>query len=207
MKKGNKMSSYDNVIVTDVDGVLLNWGYAFDVWMNEQGYKKVTDEWKHYCVFKQYGIPEAEGKRMVNLFNQSAVVGFLPPLRDAIHYVRKLHEEHGYVFHVCTSLHKDKNAQKLRIMNLEKLFGETVFEKYIILGCGDDKDEALAPYKGTDFYWIEDKVENAIVGKEVAGLNSIVMEHGFNMNDPELEEHGIPLAKNWKDIYETIVGI
>ena len=78
---------------------------------------------------------------MVNLFNQSAVVGFLPPLRDAIHYVRKLHEEHGYVFHVCTSLHKDKNAQKLRIMNLEKLFGETVFEKYIILGCGDDKDE------------------------------------------------------------------
>ena len=50
------MSSYDNVIVTDVDGVLLNWGYAFDVWMNEQGYKKVTDEWKHYCVFKQYGI-------------------------------------------------------------------------------------------------------------------------------------------------------
>ena len=52
------MSSYDNVIVTDVDGVLLNWGYAFDVWMNEQGYKKVTDEWKHYCVFKQYGIPE-----------------------------------------------------------------------------------------------------------------------------------------------------
>ena len=33
------------------------------------------------------------------------------------------------------------------------------------------------------------------------------MEHGFNMNDPELKEHGIPLAKNWKEIYETIVGI
>ena len=68
------------------------------------------------------------------------------------------------------------------------------------------KTKHSAPYKGTEFYWIEDKVENAIVGKEVAGLNSIVMEHGFNMNDPELEEHGIPLAKNWKDIYETIVA-
>ena len=54
-------------------------------------------------------------------------------------------------------------------MNLEKLFGETVFEKYIILGCGDDKDEALAPYKGTEFYWIEDKVENAALSVKKCG--------------------------------------
>ena len=29
---------YHKVILTDADGVLLNWGYAFDVWMMERGY-------------------------------------------------------------------------------------------------------------------------------------------------------------------------
>ena len=129
------------------------------------------------------------------------MVGFIPPLRDAIHYVKKLHEEHGYVFHTCTSLHHNPEAQKLRIMNLEKLFGETVFAKHTILGCGDDKDEALEQYRNSGYVWVEDKVENAIVGAEL-GLESLVMEHGFNMND----EGPFTLVKDWKDIYETLIG-
>ena len=191
----------EKVIVTDVDGVLLNWGYAFDVWMTQEGYTKREDEWQYYCVSKQYGLPLAEAKKQINYFNQSAMVGFIPPLRDAIHYVKKLHEEHGYVFHTCTSLHHNPEAQKLRIMNLEKLFGETVFAKHTILGCGDDKDEALEQYRNSGYVWIEDKVENAIVGAEL-GLESLVMEHGFNMND----EGPFTLVKDWKDIYETLIG-
>ena len=128
------------------------------------------------------------------------MVGFIPPLRDAVHYVKKLHELHGYVFHAITSLHKNENAQKLRIMNLQKLFGETVFEKFIILGCGDDKDEALAPYKDTGLPWIEDKEENALLGKDL-GLDAMMMEHGFNMDSAD-----VPLMKNWKEIYQYLEG-
>ena len=86
-------------------------------------------------------------------------------------------------------------------MNLEKLFGETVFAKHTILGCGDDKDEALEQYRNSGYVWVEDKVENAIVGAEL-GLESLVMEHGFNMND----EGPFTLVKDWKDIYETLIG-
>lgn len=200
MEKELTKMDMDKVILTDVDGVLLNWGYAFDVWMGEQGYEKIKGEWKHYCVFEQYGIPEKLGKDLINQFNQSAMVGFIPPLRDAVHYVKKLHELHGYVFHAITSLHKNENAQKLRIMNLQKLFGETVFEKFIILGCGDDKDEALAPYKDTGLPWIEDKEENALLGKEL-GLDAMMMEHGFNMDSVD-----VPLVKNWKEIYQYLEG-
>ena len=92
------------------------------------------------------------------------------------------------------------NAQKLRILNLQKLFGETLFEKFIILGCGDDKDEALEPYRDTECLWVEDKTENAELGVEL-GLESVLMEHGFNMNHPT-----IPCMKNWKEIYEKLVG-
>jgi hypothetical protein len=115
--------------------------------------------------------------------------------------VRKLHEEHGYVFHCITSLSEDPHAYKLRMMNLEKLFGEGVFEKLICLDCGADKDETLAKYKDTGAYWIEDKPENAEVGAKM-GLESLMIKHGHNMSNEEF-----PNFPTWKELYEHIVGI
>jgi len=192
------LSQYHKVILTDADGVLLNWGYAFDVWMTEKGY--TAENKLEYNVGTIYGITKEESRKLVREFNESAHMGFVPPLRDAIQYVRKLHEEHGYVFHLITSMSKDENAQKLRTMNIKKLFGETAFTKFIYLDTGADKDEVLAKYEGTDYTWVEDKVENAIAGAKV-GLDSIVMEHGYNMHD-----ENFPLMKGWKDVYEYLVG-
>jgi len=115
-------------------------------------------------------------------------------------YVKRLHEEHGYVFHCITSLSEDDNAGKLRKMNLRKLFGKTAFEKFIILGTGDDKDEALGEYEGTECWWIEDKPENALAGLNV-GLKPLLMEHGHNMS---FKHDNIKKVKNWKEVYETI---
>ena len=185
----------------DCDGVLCNWEYAFDCWMNSHGYHKLTGGNLKYSIGKRYGIDDATGKYMIKMFNESASIGFLPPLRDAIHYVKKLHEEHGYVFHCITSLSLDKNAQKLRRMNLEKLFGETVFEEIVCLDTGADKDEALLPYRDTGLFWIEDKITNAELGHKF-GLQSLLVEHGHNM-----EYDGVvPLVKNWRGIYEIITG-
>ena len=189
----------ERVILTDIDGVVLNWAYAFDVFMTEHGHTQ-RDGAPVYDVSTAYGITKAQGKHMVRMFNESAAMGFLPPLRDAMHYMKKLHEEHGYVFHAITSQSSNPNAQKLRIMNLQKLFGETLFAKFTILGCGDDKDEALEPYRDSGLLWVEDKVENAELGVKL-GLDSILMEHGFNMN-----HETIPCMKNWKEIYERLVG-
>jgi len=192
------LSQYHKVILTDADGVLLNWGYAFDVWMTEKGY--TAENKLEYNVGTIYGITKEESRKLVREFNESAHMGFVPPLRDAIQYVRKLHEEHGYVFHLITSMSKDENAQKLRTMNIKKLFGETAFVKFIYLDTGADKDEVLSKYKGTGYTWVEDKVENAVAGDKF-GLDSIVMEHGYNMNNEEF-----PLMKGWKDVYEYLVG-
>jgi hypothetical protein len=197
-KEEEVLSQYHKVILTDADGVLLNWGYAFDVWMTEKGYTAKSK--LEYNVGTIYDITTAESRKLVREFNESAHMGFVPPLRDAMQYVRKLHEEHGYVFHLITSMSKDENAQKLRTMNIKKLFGETAFVKFIYLDTGADKDEVLAQYKGTGYTWVEDKVENAIAGDK-QGLDSIVMEHGYNMDNQDY-----PLMKNWKDVYEYLVG-
>jgi hypothetical protein len=190
------------IILTDADGVLLDWEYAFDVYLQQHGFNKVEGGQFKYDIGKRYGIDRDQGKKLIKIFNESAHMGFLPPLRDAMYYVKRLHEEHGYVFHCITSLSKDENAQELRKMNLCKLFGKTAFEKFIFLDTGADKDEVLEQYRDSGLWWIEDKITNAEVGYEV-GLKSLLVEHGHNM---DFEHPSIPLVKNWKEIYERVVG-
>ena len=187
----------NNVILTDADGVLLNWEYAFDCWMEEKGYTPLTRD--IYDVNSRYGLDKEEKDLLVRSFNESAAIGFLPPLRDAIHYVRKLHEEHVYIFRVITSLSLNKHAGRLRQKNLFKLFG-TAIDDVLCLDTGADKDEALAPYKDSGMIWIEDKPENADLGAEL-GLTSYLIEHKHNMNH---DNDDVTIVKNWKELYELI---
>lgn len=193
----------NKIILVDADGVLLNWEYAFCCWMEQHGYEQIENGNWEYDIAKRFSITKEEAKGKVKIFNESAAIAFLPALRDAMFYVKRLHEEHGYEFHCITSLSLDPSAYKLRKMNLEKLFGPTAFTRLVCLDTGAHKDEALAEYKDTGLYWVEDKMENAVTGQRF-GLKPILMEHGFNMND-EVPE-GMYKALNWKDIYEHIIG-
>lgn len=186
----------NKLILTDCDGVLLNWEFSFNRWMEENGYPLLIEG--EYKVSKSFGITREEGKVLIKQFNESAAIGFLPPLRDAIHYVKKLHEEKGYIFRVITSLSLNPYAQRLREYNLKTLFGSAI-DQVICLDTGADKDTALAPYKGSGLFWVEDKPENAELGVKL-GLNSILMGHAHNIDNTN-----IPIAKNWKDIYERLL--
>ena len=112
----------EKIILTDCDGVLLDWCVAFNQWMTFKGY--VLKNSMEYDVVNKYQITEPEKRKLTSEFNSSAWMGYLTPYKDAVKYVKKLHEEHGYVFHVITSLSNDKFAQKLRISNLENIFGK-----------------------------------------------------------------------------------
>ena len=194
----------NKIILTDCDGVLLNWEWAFCIWMEQHGYTQIPNGNQEYNISKRFQIQEKEGKALVNRFNESAAIGFLPALRDSIYYVKRLHEEHGYEFHCITSLSLDPSAKKLRQMNLEKMFGPTAFTVLECLDTGADKDEFLDErYADTGYYWIEDKMQNAIAGLNV-GLNPILIEHGWNMNDSV--PVGMKKVVKWKEIYEHIVG-
>jgi FMN phosphatase YigB (HAD superfamily) len=189
----------NKVILVDCDGVLLDWEYSFDQWMKRHGYEIAVDG--PYQMKEKYGMPEKDIKRLIRMFNESATIRKLPPLRDAIKYVKKLHEEHGYIFHCVTSLSNDQYAQHLRTKNLIEMFGPSVFEKYTYLDTGADKDEALSEYKDTQCYWVEDKIKNAEVGYDL-GLKSILVEHTHNK---DYSNSNIPVLKNWKEIYNSIV--
>ena len=197
-----KYKNLDKLILVDADGVLLDWEYAFNIWMQEHGFEEVPGSKFSYEMDERYGIPKEQVRKLIRLFNESAAIGFLPALRDAMYYVKRLHEEHGYRFHCITSLSTDPNAVKLREQNLSKLFGKTAFERVVCLPTGADKNEALEEYRDTGCYWIEDKPVNAEAGL-AAGLRPLVIEHGHNLH--YYHEH-ITLVKNWRDVYQIITG-
>ena len=187
----------DKRIILDCDGVLLDWAYAFDVWMVEHGYSKISNTDQYYEQTRRYGVSQVEAVSQIKRFNESGCVGFIPAFRDSVEYVTKL-SELGWKFEVISCLDKDKYAQKLRQKNLLHLFGD-VFD---FIDCALDftvgKEQYLLDrYKGKNYYWIEDSVDHAESGKRV-GLNSIVMDHPYN------KEWDGPRVKNWKDIYQII---
>ena len=195
----SKFKNLDKLILTDCDGVCLDWEYAFNIWMQEHGFTEVEDSKLSYDMSIRYDIPREHVKKLIKIFNESAAIGFLPAQRDSVYYIKRLHEEHGFRFHAITSLSLDPNAQKLREMNIHKLFGPTAFERIVCLDTGADKDEALEEYEGTGCFWVEDKVSNSDLGHRM-GLKSLLLEHGHNMN----HECPYPIVKNWKEIYHIV---
>jgi hypothetical protein len=59
------------------------------------------------------------------------------------------------------------------------------------------------PYKDSELWWCEDKITNCQVGKSL-GLRPLLIEHGHNL---DFKEDGIRVVKNWKEIYEIIIGV
>lgn len=189
----------NKVILTDVDGVLLDWEQTFHAWMSSHGYSLHNPGL--YEMDIAYGIPRIECKRLVRIFNESAWMGFLPALRDARSGVARLVEA-GYTFSCITSLSLDEKARLLRISNLKNIFGKNVFNEVVCLDTGADKDEALAPYKDSGMWWLEDKIENAECGHAL-GLNTILIAHEHNKKECSA---GITRVKNWKQLADVILG-
>ncbi|MDA8842111.1 hypothetical protein N9N08_00365 [bacterium] len=192
----------NKIILTDIDGVVLDWEEGFSVWMEHHGHELVDDYQYMYNIGDRYGMSHEAGSKLVKQFNESAAIGFLPPLRDAQYFVKKLNEQHGFYFLAITSLSLDPYAKQLRERNLKKLMGDA-FIDVICLDTGADKDEILAEYgaKYKGNYWIEDKPENLKAGVD-NGLSGILMEHGHNMD----YTGNANVVKNWLEIHDLIIS-
>ena len=189
----------EKLILTDCDGVLLDWQRGYEKWMGSKGFLKVDDyDQTAYGLHIHYGIPKDQSRELVRQFNTSASIGFLEPFDEAVKYTTELFLK-GYRFVVITSLSKDEHAIMLREMNLDIVFGR-IFQDVICLDTGADKDEALAQWVGKAKYWVEDKFENAVVGADL-GFETFMIEHEHN----KTETHkNIQSVDSWKEIYESI---
>jgi phosphoglycolate phosphatase-like HAD superfamily hydrolase len=188
------------LILTDVDGVLLDWEEGFRIWMeHEYGYTRCGDL-TAYRLADHYELPEPVIWDRVVEFNSSAHAAFLRPHGEAGHYIKRLADK-GFRFVTCTSFGGTTASQALRRYNLESLFGDVFEEHNIIELCGN-KREVLARWEGEQLWWIEDNLHNAKIGLEL-GLRPILMEHTHNA---DADEDFILKARGWREVYTIITG-
>lgn len=195
----------DKIILTDIDGVMLDWVWAMEMWLefNHRHKPLTTDPLAQPNLAIRYGLDEETMMQLVEDFNHGACMGFLPPEKDAQYYVRKLNEKHGYKFIAITSMTSNPRARDLRIRNLTKVFDDGVFEDVVCLDIASGKRDILTQFKETHpgCYWIEDSIENAETGLDL-GFDSILLQHRYNSH---YKGHA-KMVKNWKAIYSLITG-
>ena len=203
------MQISNRIILTDVDGVLLEWENHFSNWMLQRSYfndkgKKIypytllDDKENTYEMAERFGLTIPEIRKEIREFNKSAWMATQSPMLDSQTWVKLLHAE-GWTFIPITSQTSDIPAQEVRKKRLEDLFGD-VFYNYHILDTGADKDNALAEFHNTGLYWVEDKPKNALAGLNY-GLKPILIDHPYNrdFNHPEITR-----VNNWKQIHEIL---
>jgi len=204
--------SNNRIILTDVDGVLLEWEHHFTKWMlqktlfDDRGsryhpHRLLPDKQDTYWMEERFGLTKNEIRIQIREFNRSAWMGTQRPMIGSQTWVKLLAAE-GWTFIPITSQTSDKPAQELRKRRLGELFGEHVFTNYHILGTGADKDSALAEFHNTGLYWVEDKPANAVAGLKY-GLKPILIDHPYNK---DLNHDQIIRVSNWKDIHQLLSG-
>jgi FMN phosphatase YigB (HAD superfamily) len=200
----------NRIILTDVDGVLLEWEKHFTKWMlqktlfDEKGiryhpYKLLPDKQNTYEMAERFGVTKDEIRKHIREFNRSAWMGTQRPMLESQTWVKLLAAE-GWTFIPITSQTSDIPAQQLRKRRLGELFGEHIFTNYHILGTGADKDSALAEFHDTGLYWVEDKPHNAVTGLKY-GLKPILIDHPYNQ---DFDHPDIIRVSNWKDIHQIV---
>lgn len=188
-----------SLILTDADGVLLDWNASFREWLSDRGYTEIRDDVYdlHIC----YDIAKEEAKALIRQFNESAAICQIGPFRDSVWWVKRIHQELGYRFRVITSMSLCRYAYGARQINLRNHFGDAI-ESLISLDTGAGKYDILSRQpKG--LYWIEDKYENAIDGYSL-GLKSILVEHNHNLDRIPHLPKDVPVVRDWGEIYYII---
>lgn len=188
----------NNLILVDADGVLFDWEWGFDRYMTSKGYRMQPGGQDEYLIDRRFYCTPSDAQREIKEFNESSAIAFLPPLRDVVEYVRRLHSE-GWQFTCITSLSSLDSARDFRRRALDREFGKNTISELVCLPTGSDKHHALEPYRDSGLWWVEDKPENADVGYEM-GLRSILMQHGHNTD----HKCPYPTVKNWQEIYHII---
>lgn len=192
-----------NLILTDVDEVLLDWGGHFADWYLKtypsfRGPAPKGDLLDAHNIEEWLDCPYETTRKLIAQFNQCKDhFPYIRPYDHAVEYVPKLKRE-GYSFVAITACADDVWTHDARRENLETYF-PGVFDTIHCVGLGASKGPILSRYRPT--WWIDDKFRHAEQGGEL-GHKAFLMTQRYNEHETPVHSKRV---KSWKDIYECIL--
>ena len=188
------MSKKTKTILTDVDGVLLDYSRGFIDFLNIR-HPEVNlelDVWN-------FGLEREEVFEYLGEFNDHDDFAALPAYGDSIQFVHKL-QDLGYRFIAISTCGTENCTKQNRAQNLVREFGGDVFDEIICLPLGGSKLKALSKFDPS--YWIDDKLEHCVSGV-MAGHTVFQMMHKYNAGE---NAEGATPVESWVEIYREISG-
>lgn len=186
------------LILTDVDGVILQWPKAFGTYIKEIGLVPLNHTIQQfYEVSELLDITDEEANKLVLQFHNSEHFKYLTPYYDALTYLHKMAGE-GYRFIAISAVGDTEHIYQSRLDNLNKYFFH-VFEDLHIVAPHTSKIPYLSKYNNA--IWIEDSLKHAKSGVEVGHL-TFFMDRGDLRN--ETAEPPMITVESWKDVYDYL---
>ncbi len=164
------------IILTDIDGCLLNWREGFMRFMLNRGFSIHPEFEANYLLTSFYNVDDNEFFKQVEIFNSGRwEFGTLKAVSGAVKAINAL-TDLGYRFIGISACSSSKQAFVLRRSNLYNIFGD-VFDAVHCLDIKDGKRSHLMQHKPT--FWIDDKMDMCLQGID-AGHKCILMDYIWN---------------------------
>lgn len=210
----------EKIILTDIDGVLLNWFEGFEAFVSEQhplllGKGSCAPYASQKRLYQWLGLPSfEEGKKIVTTFYGSKQDYQLRAYPDALEYLPRLHQE-GWTLIAVTHSVNPEISHDVKLHCLRQNFGD-IFETIHSLNLDESKAFYLKEYAPT--FWIEDNLKNAVAGAEYGHHPFLIFRDEWGAMSDEIadapkitipvknssQSRKIKLTSNWSNIYHHI---
>ena len=193
----------EKLILTDADGVLLNWRQGFLDWLPDHIVNTACPiKLKQYDFSDAFDLDADAVQQLAHDFNESPDIVRLRPWVDALEYVKLLGEQ-GFRFRVFSAMGDKPISQVLRRQNLQILFGD-LFDEVTCIPVGESKYSLLSKYEGSGLFWLEDHVSHAGDGHDL-GLQSILVSDITNLHYTDIPFKRVSVSSPWKEIYKIVM--
>lgn len=201
-------------VVFDCDDVLLDWIGGFCQYHNKYYGTEVNGEnATNYDLSEFLGLERPVLEQRAYDFNRSYEFGCLEPMRyavDVIHYLRDYNqsqpEEKRIKIYILSKCGNDELVRKLRLANLQGVFGEDCFDEIILIEGHQSKQPYLQQIKDTTdlLLFVDDYVGNCNVGHSV-GINSVVIQRNHNKHLKERNPH-LHFCRDWMHLMSVHIA-
>jgi hypothetical protein len=183
-------------LLTDVDGVLLDWTTAFAEYMRSLGFKVPNTPPPTYKLCEWLGMTDAEILKHIHDFNESAAFSRVPAFDDAVSMLSFMAVRFKIVAISCCS--ESQFSRDNRVKNLKDKFGD-IFADIVLLPLRVSKTEVLSKYpKGS--IWVEDRFGYAKEGLEL-GMKTYLLSRPYNLG---YGKPGITHCNSWFDVLTCV---